>query len=170
MPIPPIDVNREVLTWEDVDKLMDHLIPQLQGPYDAMLIITRGGLIPGGLICETMDIRHILTASVQFYSGVKRTLAWPIFLQFPSDSHLVGKRILIVDDIWDSGRTITTVKGRVEAAGGVPELAVLHYKPQDSLFPDSSPEYYAALTDAWVIYPWELDRDIGLLPRRTPLL
>jgi hypothetical protein len=55
----------------------------------------------------------------------------------------------------------------VEAAGGLPKLAVLHYKPQDSLFPDASPEYYAALTDAWVIYPWELDRDIGLAPRRT---
>ena len=76
MPMPPVEVKREVLTWEDVDKLMDHLIPQLQGPYDAMLIITRGGLIPGGLICDAMDIRHILTASVQFYSGVKRTLAW----------------------------------------------------------------------------------------------
>ena len=158
--VNPIDMQREILTWFDVDKLMDHLLPQLGGPYDAMLIITRGGLVPGGLICESLDIRHILTASVHFYSGVKETLAWPIFLQFPSDSLLVGKRILIVDDIWDSGRTITTVQGRVEAAGGHPELAVLHYKPTDSLFPDAAPHYYAALTDRWVVYPWERERSL----------
>lgn len=156
----PIDVQREMLSWDDVEKLMDHLMPQLGGPYDAMVIITRGGLVPGGLICEALNIRHILTASVQFYSGVKETLAWPIFLQFPGDSLLVGKRILVVDDIWDSGRTIMTVRGRIEAAGGHPELAVLHYKPTESLFPGSAPEYYAALTNSWVVYPWERDRAV----------
>ena len=140
----PMEIERDILTWSDVDALMDHLLPQLGGPYDAMVIITRGGLVPGGLICEDLDIRHILTASVQFYSGVKQTLAWPIFLQFPSDSLLVDKRILVVDDIWDSGRTIITVRGRVEAAGGHPEMAVLHYKPTESLFPDSTPDFYAA--------------------------
>jgi hypoxanthine phosphoribosyltransferase len=160
----PMEVVKEVLTWNDVDRLMDHLLPQLGGPYDAMLIITRGGLVPGGLICESLDIRHILTASVQFYSGVKETLAWPIFLQFPSDSLLVGKRILVVDDIWDSGRTITTVQGRVEAAGGHPELAVLHYKPSDSLFRDAAPDCYAAITDSWVVYPWERERSFGQMP------
>jgi len=157
----PIEVKKEVLTWADVDALVDHLLPQLGGPYDALMIITRGGLVPGGLICEALDIRHILTASVQFYSGVKETLAWPIFLQFPSDSLLLDKRILVVDDIWDSGRTIMTVKGRIEAAGGHPELAVLHYKPKQSLFPDAAPDYYAALTDAWIVYPWERERNLG---------
>ena len=41
-------MRKEVLTWSDVDKLIDHLIPQFEVEFDAMVMITRGGLIPGG--------------------------------------------------------------------------------------------------------------------------
>jgi hypoxanthine phosphoribosyltransferase len=155
--------KQRILTWRDVDKLIDHLLPQLYGPYDALLMITRGGIIPGGLIGEALDIRHILTASVRFSADLDaaaRLFAWPEFLQFPQEELLVNKKILIVDDVWRGGRTITTVKARVEAAGGWPELAVLHYKPKESLFAKLRPEYYAAITDEHIVYPWELDRDI----------
>ncbi|HIC89741.1 MAG TPA: phosphoribosyltransferase [Anaerolineae bacterium] len=154
----------EHLTWDDVDALIDHLLPQLRGGHDALLIITRGGIVPGGLLAEAMDIRTVLTASVQFETGIQQTLAWPVFHQFPSDSLLVGKRVLVVDDVWSTGRTITTVKGRVEAAGGVAELAVLHYKPEQSLFRDMAPDYYAAVTENWIVYPWEQRRGLELVP------
>ncbi len=158
--------RKEVLTWHDVDALIDHLIPQFNSAYDALLMITRGGIIPGGLIAEALDIRDVLTAAVEFSGGVEKTLSWPSFLQFPAHTLLRGKRILVVDDVWDSGRTIMSVKGRVEQAGGYPELAVLHYKPQGSLFPNEAPHYYAAVTDAWIVYPWEADRK----PRTIPII
>ena len=47
---------------------------------------------------------------------------------------------------------------RIDAAGGIPEMCVLHYKPSYSLYPGYAPTYYAAVTDAYIIYPWELDR------------
>lgn len=157
--------RREVLTWTDVDALVDHLIPQFHGTFDALLMITRGGIVPGGLIAEALDIRYVLTAAVQFSNVVQKTLSWPEFLQFPADALLQGKRVLVVDDVWDSGRAIMAVKGRVEQAGGIPEFAVLHYKPKESLFPKEAPHYYAALTDAWIVYPWETNRR----PRSVPL-
>jgi len=52
-------------------------------------------------------------------------------------------------------RTITTVIGRVETAGAHVETAVLHYKPGNNLFKQAGPTYYAAVTDAYIIYPWE---------------
>jgi hypoxanthine phosphoribosyltransferase len=161
--------RQRFLTWRDVDKLIDHLLPQLYGPYDALVMITRGGIIPGGMIGEALDVRHILTASVRFSTDLDsaaRMFAWPEFLQFPPEELLQDKKILIVDDVWRGGRTITTVKARVEAAGGRPELAVLHYKPKQSLFAKLRPDYYAAITDEHIVYPWEIDRDIeGLRPR-----
>jgi hypoxanthine phosphoribosyltransferase len=93
-------------------------------------------------------------------------LAWPTFLQFPEDELLRERRVLIVDDVWNSARTINTVRGRVEAAGAYPHVAVLHYKPGSSLFRSKAPEYYAAVTDAFIIYPWETKHstfDIRLL-------
>lgn len=151
-------MRTELLTWTDVDRLIAELVPQFRSAYDALLIITRGGIVPGGILAEALDIKYILTAAVEFHTGVQKRLAWPTFLQFPSDSLLRGRRILVVDDVWGSGRTIMTVKSRVEAADAIPELAVLHYKPGENLFRDAAPDFYAAVTDAFVIYPWEIDR------------
>ncbi len=165
--------KHRVLTWQDVDQLVDQLLLQLRGPYDALLMITRGGIIPGGLIGEALDIRCILTASVRFNADLDsaaRLFAWPEFVQFPQEELLAGRKVLVVDDVWRGGRTITTVKARVEAAGGQPELAVLHYKPKQSLFARLKPDYYAAITDEYIVYPWEIDRDIKGLRLHVPPL
>lgn len=151
-------MRKEVLNWNDVDRLIQELLPQFRGTYDALLMITRGGIVPGGILSEALDIKYILTAAVEFHTGVQKRLAWPTFLQFPGDSLLRGRRILIVDDVWGSGRTIMTVRSRVEAANATPELCVLHYKPAESMFRDAAPDYYAAVTDAWILYPWEIER------------
>ncbi len=151
-------MEEEILSWHDVDRLIDELLPQVAGHFDALMMITRGGIVPGGIIAEALDIKYVMIAAVHFVSSVEKRLAWPTFLQFPQDALLRERRVLIVDDIWDNGRTIMTVRGRVESAGGRPELAVLHYKPAKSLFPKDRPDYFAAVTDRWIVYPWEMRR------------
>ncbi len=155
-------MRREVLTWEDVDKLIDHLIPQFDVEFDAMVIITRGGLVPGGILAEALGLLHILTASVDFPSNFEmeraKLVAWPKFLQFPADHLLEGRKVLIVDDVWGSGRTMTAVRARVAAAGGEPYTCVLHFNPYRNLFGTLRPDYYAAITDAYIVYPWEISR------------
>ncbi len=158
-------LRREALTWGDVNKLVDHLIPQFQGDFEIMVIITRGGIIPGGLLAEATGIPTILTAAVDFPAEAERQrtglFAWPRFLEFPSDELLRGKRCLVVDDVWGSGRTITAVKNRIAAAGGSPFTCVLHFNPYRTLFGNVRPDYYAAVTDAYIVYPWEIDRGGG---------
>jgi len=161
-------IRNEILTWEDVDRLIDHLLPQFEGEFDAMLMITRGGIIPGGLLAEAMGLAHILTAAVDFPAQMEmeksslRTLGplmvWPQFIQFPEDRAMRGRRTLVVDDVWGSGRTITAVKNRLSAAGALPFTCVLHFNPYRNLFGSARPDYFAAITDAHIIYPWEIDR------------
>ena len=119
--------RREVVTWDEVDRLIDHLIPQFRREYTAMVIITRGGIVPGGLLADAMNITHILTAAVDFpaqsESQKSKMMAWPEFIQFPADDKLSGRPTLIVDDVWGSGRTITAVKNRVSAAADSPKRA-----------------------------------------------
>lgn len=157
-----MSTRRELLTWDEVDKLIDYLLPQFETEFEAMLMITRGGIIPGGLLAEAMHITHVLTAAVDFPAELEREqarlYAWPKFIQFPEDALLTGRKTLIVDDVWGSGRTITAVKNRVSAAGGIPYTCVLHFNPYRNLFGNARPDYYAAITDAYIIYPWEIDR------------
>ena len=154
--------RREMVMWSEVDKLIDHLVPQFKREFTAMVIITRGGIVPGGMLAEAMDITHILTAAVDFPAQIKieksSLMVWPEFIQFPADDKLRGRPTLIVDDVWGSGRTITSVKNRVSAAGGFPETCVLHFNPYRNLFGSARPDYYAAITDAYIVYPWEIDR------------
>lgn len=161
-------LRRELWTWDDVDQLFEVLLAQLReaGTFDALIMITRGGIIPGGMICEALDITDVLTAAVQFAPGLEDQplAAWPEFIQFPSEQLLTGQRVLIVDDVWGSGRTSTAVRGRVEAAGGRPATCVMHFNPYRSLFNKAKPDYYGAVTDAWIVYPWEIDRGLDGIP------
>ncbi len=155
-------LRNEVLTWEDVGQLIDHLLPQFDEEFDAMMMITRGGVIPGGLLAEAMGMTHLLTAAVDFPAKMEmektKLMAWPQFIQFPEDRQLRGRKTLIVDDVWGSGRTITSVKIRVSAAGGFPYTCVFHFNPYRNLFGSARPDYYAAITDAHIVYPWEINR------------
>jgi hypothetical protein len=159
---PQNEPRREMITWEEMDRLIDHLVPQFKREFTAMVMITRGGIVPGGMLAEAMDITHILTAAVDFPAQMKteqaKLMMWPEFIQFPAEDKLRGRPTLIVDDVWGSGRTITAVKNRVSAAGGFPETCVLHFNPYRNLFGNTRPDYYAAVTDAFIIYPWEIDR------------
>jgi hypoxanthine phosphoribosyltransferase len=113
-----------------------------------------------------MGLTHILTAAVDFPAQTEmekaKLLAWPQFIQFPEERTLRGRRTLVIDDVWGSGRTITSVRHRVSAAGGTPHTCVLHFNPYRNLFGSARPNYYAAITDAYIVYPWEIDR--GLKP------
>jgi hypoxanthine phosphoribosyltransferase len=157
-------MRREMVSWKDVENLVDHLINQFEYEFQTMLMITRGGIIPGGMLAETMGVREILTAAVDFPAEMEHDrqnlLVWPQFLQFPEDELLSGRRVLVVDDVWGSGRTITAVKNRVSAAGGMPFTAVLHFNPYRNLFGSARPNYFAAQTDAHIVYPWEIDRGV----------
>lgn len=153
------------LTWHELEELVSKLIFKLNTPYDLIVAITRGGIIPGGMIAEALKMKNVMTAAVVFTADsgpgdilttMQRTrLSWPRFLQFPTDNQLEGRKILVVDNLWYQGRTIMAVKGRIETAGGIPELAVVHWKQHSSTFPGDEPDYYAEVTEDFIHYPWQ---------------
>ncbi len=157
------DIQRIYLSWRDVDKLISRLTPKIEAyTHDIVIAITRGGIIPGAIIAERLGIRQVLVASVDFYEDEEHDLDWPVFMQFPADSTLRGKQVLIVDDIWDRGKQVVNVSERVKQAGGQSHSVVLHYKPHRSQFADKSPDFYGGETKdkEWIIYPWEVDRGV----------
>jgi hypoxanthine phosphoribosyltransferase len=140
--------------------MVGKLLRQLPANYDNIMVITRGGMVPACLISEKTGIRNILCAAVMFYNHQEQTLPEPIFLQFPEDSQIFGKRILVIDDVWDSGSTIMAVKERLLRAGGNIDVCVLNYKPSKNKFAGKKPDFYAEETDAWIVYPWDPEREL----------
>ena len=147
--------QREIVSWDELDRLVAGLAERLEGEhFDLLLAITRGGLVPAGMLAYRLRIRNILVAAVEFYDDHGQPGPRPTFLQFPADPLLRGQRILVVDEVWDSGTTIQAVTERVRQAGGIPTTAVVHWKPARSAVP-GGPDFYAVTTDAWVVYPFK---------------
>jgi hypoxanthine phosphoribosyltransferase len=150
--VPP---DRDIVSWQDLDQLVAELAERLKGErFDVMLAITRGGLVPAGMLAYRLRIRNILVAAVEFYDDEGQPGPHPTFLQFPADPLLRGQRILVVDEVWDSGTTIHAVTTRILQAGGLPTTAVLHWKPERSVVP-GTPDVHAVTTAAWVVYPFK---------------
>jgi hypoxanthine phosphoribosyltransferase len=149
-----VEVEKDVVSWEELERLVGELADRVRGEYDVMLAITRGGLVPAGILAYALGIRNILIAAVAYYDDEGKPGPEPLFLQFPADPLLVGRRVLIVDEVWDSGTTIHAVAERVRRAGGTPTTAVLHYKPGRSKVP-GIPDHHVVTTDRWVVYPFK---------------
>ena len=150
-------IERDIVTWDALEELVKRLAEQVGPDHDVLLSITRGGLVPSGMLAYLLGHRDILVAAGAFYDDRGQPGEQPAFLQFPSDPLLHGKRVLIVDEVWDTGTTIEAVVERVRLAGGTPTTAVLHYKPGRSKV-SSTPDHHVVSTDAWVVYPFKYGR------------
>lgn len=148
-------IEKDIVAWSDLDDLVLTLADRLAGmTFDVMLAITRGGLVPAGMLAYRLRLRNILVAAVEYYDDAGQPGPHPTFFQFPADPLLRGQRVLVVDEVWDSGTTIAAVIDRVRQAGGIPTTAVLHYKPGRSRV-EGVPDVHAVETDRWVVYPFK---------------
>lgn len=150
----------EKVDWPVVESMCGELAARLRTKrFDVVLAVTRGGMVPATLLAQALELRNVLSATVIFYTDIGDQffgMAEPRFLSFPSADSLEGRHVLVVDDVWDSGRTAVAVRRRAERAlPASVTLAVLHYKPNETVFADTKPDYYASETDNWIVYPWE---------------
>ncbi len=143
-----------IVTWEALDELVARLAQRAGREHDLVLAITRGGLVPAGMLAYRLDLREILVAGAVFYRPEGGTHPSPVIGHFPDDALLDGQRVLVVDEVWETGETMTEVMARVRAAGGHPISAVIHYKPGRSRV-DGVPDHWADVVHGWVTYPYK---------------
>ena len=147
------------LTWDDVqaaaektaDKIkQDGFIP------DIMIAISRGGFDPARIISDQLSIRKLASLQVIYYSSVNEKMKEPQVL-FPLNAQIKGLKVLVVDDVSDSGHSLMAVKKYTEDKGAaIVKVATLHHKPWSEFKPD----YYADMVDKWILYPWEPNESI----------
>lgn len=146
--------EREVLTWETFGTASRELAAQVIGSGfqpDVVVAVARGGLLPGGAVAYALGTKGIGTLNVEFYTDIGQTLDDPRVLPPLMDtSELPGSRVLVVDDVADSGRTLVLVMDLLARAGVEARSAVLYTKPTTSLQPD----YSWKSTDRWITFPW----------------
>ena len=136
------DLEFLFLSWEDVqslsEKVSDKIIESGYKP-DLMIAISRGGFDPARIMSDQLDIRKLASLQVIYYTGLNTKREAPEVL-FPLNAQVEGLKVLVVDDVSDSGNSLIAVKKYVEDKGATEvKLATLHHKPWSKFMPD----YYA---------------------------
>lgn len=145
---------REIMSWDVFGVASRELATQIaKSGYepDIILAIARGGLLAAGALGYALSVKNTYTLNVEFYTGVDERLAIPIMLPpVPSIVDLKDSRVLIVDDVADTGHTLKLVNEF--CAGQVKEsrIAVLYEKSASIVKSD----YVWRRTDEWINFPW----------------
>lgn len=140
------------ISWEAAVKYCEELAEKTKEFKPDMIVgISRGGLVPARILSDMLDIKSVGVVGMVFYTKVGETEDAPKITQELA-MDLKGKRILLVDDVADTGKSLAAAKEYLEGKGaGEIKTAALHYKPKSILKPD----YYYETTTAWIVYPWE---------------
>ena len=146
--------DREILTYSQFGSAVRELAQKIaDSGYEPNIIlsIARGGLLIGGALGYALGVKNTFTMSVEFYTGINERLPMPVVLPpVPNRIDLAGAKVLIADDVADTGATLELVKNF--CAGHVAEVksAVLFEKPGSIIKPD----YAWHETNKWIDFPW----------------
>ena len=155
---------RERMQWSEVGlaarTLAERIVDDGYRP-DMVLSIARGGLVPGGAIAYALGVKNTFTMNVEFYVGVDERLPMPMLLPpVPELVDLEEARVLVVDDVADTGRTLALVKDFCAGKVGEVRVAVLYEKPTSAV----RCEYVWRRTDRWIDFPWSVQEPVPLSP------
>jgi hypoxanthine phosphoribosyltransferase len=142
-----------VPTWEQIYAMLLDLAHKIQydkfGP-DIVLGVSRGGLAPARVLSDLLE-SPIAKVKVEFYSGVAERKKEPLITE-PVSVDVKGMRVLVVDDVSDTGKSLRLVKAHLLEHGvGDLKTATLYNKPWSITLPD----YYEETTSDWIVFPWE---------------
>jgi xanthine phosphoribosyltransferase len=126
------------------------------GPFDALVCITRGGLVPAAIVARELNVRMIETVCIASYQdyrnqgdikiikGVAAEIA-----AMRGEGKGMGKGVLIVDDLVDTGKTAKVVRELLPAA----HFATVYAKPMGRPLVDTFVTEVSQ--DTWIYFPWD---------------
>jgi hypoxanthine phosphoribosyltransferase len=149
--------EREYMTWQDLGdgarELAQRIVDDGYRP-DMVLAIARGGLLVAGAIGYALGVKNTFTMNVEFYTGVDERLEMPMILPPVPDLVDFGEcRVLIADDVADTGATLALVKDFCEGKVAEVRCAVLYEKPRSTV----KSEYVWRRTARWIEFPWSAE-------------
>ena len=157
-----MDDERENLSWQafgDASRELAKIIAADGFEPDLILSIARGGLFLAASLGYALAVKNLHVMNVEFYDGVGTTLDMPVMLPpVPSAVDFSAKKVLVADDVADSGHTMelvhTFIKDHVEYV----RTAVIYEKPQSLIKCD----YVWKRTDRWINFPWSVEGPVVL--------
>lgn len=150
-------VRTKLVTWEEVHDWafrLARLIEDSGWRPDVVVAVARGGYVPARLVCDVLDIHDLLSVQVLHWGRAAEITA-KAHVKYPVPVKLEGKKVLIIDDICDTGDSLIVARKHLEEAAAPAEIrtGVMQWI---SSVAKIKPDYYVEEVKDWVWYqyPW----------------
>ncbi|AKJ39623.1 phosphoribosyltransferase [Methanosarcina barkeri] len=127
---------------------------------DVIIALARGGWFAGRVLCDFLGLDDLSSLKIEHYIGDTAIDTGEPYIRYPlSNNVMEGKKVLIVDDIVDTGESMLSARAYVENHNPTEvRTASLQYLGSSKIDPDYVGE---RLEDwAWIIYPWNFIEDM----------
>jgi xanthine phosphoribosyltransferase len=135
------------VSWDQLHRDARALARRLveHGPFEGVVAITRGGLVPAAIVARELDLRLIDTVCIVTYRGDKERSAPRVLKSVGGD----GAGMLLVDDLVDTGTTARVVRELLPKA----HFATVYAKPEGRPLVDTF--ITEVSQDTWILFPWD---------------
>jgi hypothetical protein len=126
---------------------------------DIVVAIARGGWCPARILCDFLLQKNLYSINIEHW-GITASITGEAKITNPLHIDLSGKRVLIVDDIADTGESVKIALGHIKTLGAKEvKTATLQYITTSSFVPD----YYEETLEQWkwVVFPWNFHEDVS---------
>jgi hypothetical protein len=130
---------------------------------DIIIAIAKGGVIPAQILSDLIETTQPSTIQIEFYQNIVQPKSEPT-LKKPLSTSIKGKKILLVDDISDTGKTLKFAQTYLQEQGTTEiRTATLYFKSQSI----TKPDFYEKKTNNWVIFPWEIKETLRKITQKS---
>ena len=148
------ELEFEIPSWDQIYKLLLNLTSKIRKngfKPDIIIGVSRGGWPPARVMSDLLENPKLANVATEFYVDVAETKGEPVITQ-PVSVSVKRKKLLVVDDVADTGESLRLVRSHLEEQGATEvKTATIYYKPWSVIIPD----YYEKETSSWIIFPWE---------------
>jgi len=159
------ELEFEVPTWNQIYNILLNLAETIRKTGfkpDIIVGVSRGGWLPARVLSDLLSNPNLANVKAEFYLGVAETKGEPTLTQ-PVSMKVAGKKVLIVDEVADTGRSLKLVKEHIIQQGATEvKIATVYYKPWSIVTPD----YYKKKTSCWVVFPWEIKETVRKIVKK----
>lgn len=153
-------------SWKELYENIKEIVKKIKKDNyqpDIVIALSRGGFVPARIICDLMIIKDLISVKVDHW-GITATRDGKAHLRYPINADLSGKKVLIVDDITDTGESMIIAKEFVKKLNPkeIRTAAIFHIKTSKFI-----PDYYSKkISWIWVMWPWNYVEDMcNIVPK-----
>jgi hypoxanthine phosphoribosyltransferase len=161
-----VELSFEAPTWDQIYNMLLNLAGKIRKDGfkpDIIVGVSRGGWPPARVLSDLLDNPNLANVRAEFYLGVAETKGEPALTQ-PVSMATAGRKVLVVDEVADTGKSLKLVREHITEKGAVEvKIATIYYKPWSIITPD----YYEKETSRWVVFPWEIKETVRKIAERS---